>query len=94
MENPKILILDEPTASLDAIAETNLYNRFQSIIKNKTSIYISHRLASVKFCDSVAVFADGKLVERGTHSELMSMKGVYADMFSKQAYYYTNENVQ
>ena len=89
-----IVILDEPTASLDAIAETNLYNRFQSIIKNKTSIYISHRLASVKFCDSVAVFADGKLVERGTHSELMSMKGVYADMFSKQAYYYTNENVQ
>ena len=86
-----IIILDEPTASLDSIAETTLYNRFQSIIKNKTSIYISHRLASVKFCDSVAMFADGELVERGTHSELMALGGVYADMFSKQASYYVDK---
>ena len=83
-----VVILDEPTASLDPIAETSLYERFNSIIGDKTSIYISHRLASVKFCDSIAVFKDGELVERGTHRELMDKDGVYADMFKKQAHYY------
>ena len=83
-----MVILDEPTASLDPIAETSLYERFNSIIGDKTSIYISHRLASVKFCDSIAVFKDGELVERGTHRELMDKDGVYADMFKKQAHYY------
>lgn len=87
-----IVILDEPTASLDPIAETRLYERFQSIIGNKTSIYISHRLASVKFCDSIACFADGELVERGTHHELMEKSGVYAEMFTKQAHYYVSDD--
>ena len=87
-----VVILDEPTASLDPIAETRLYERFNSIIGEKTSIYISHRLASVKFCDSIAVFADGELVERGTHKELMEKNGVYAEMFTKQAHYYVAEN--
>lgn len=87
-----VVILDEPTASLDPIAETRLYERFNSIIGEKTSIYISHRLASVKFCDSIAVFADGLLVERGTHRELMDKGGVYAEMFTKQAHYYVAEN--
>lgn len=86
-----VVILDEPTASLDPIAETNLYHRFQGIIKGKTSIYISHRLASVRFCDSIAMFADGELAERGTHAELMALNGMYADMFSKQASYYTGK---
>ena len=90
----RIVILDEPTASLDPIAETNLYERFNSIIGEKTSIYISHRLASVKFCDSVAVFADGRLVERGTHCELMEKDGIYADMFKKQAYYYVKKDTE
>ena len=85
-----IVILDEPTASLDPIAESNLYERFNNIIGDKTSIYISHRLASVKFCDVIAVFADGEIVEYGTHSELMEKDGVYADMFSKQAQYYVD----
>lgn len=88
-----IVILDEPTASLDPIAETGLYERFNSIIGKKTSIYISHRLSSVKFCDSVAVFADGELVEKGTHGELMEKNGVYADMFKKQSHYYVAEDV-
>lgn len=87
-----IVILDEPTASLDPIAETTLYERFQSIIGNKTSIYISHRLASAKFCDSIACFADGELIERGTHSELMEKDGVYAEMFRKQAHYYISDD--
>lgn len=87
-----IVILDEPTASLDPLAETRLYERFNSIIGEKTSIYISHRLASVKFCDSIACFADGELVERGTHRELMEKHGVYADMFSKQAHYYVSDD--
>lgn len=87
-----IVILDEPTASLDPIAETRLYERFDSIIGKKTSIYISHRLASVKFCDTVAVFADGELVEHGTHHELMENNGVYAEMFRKQAHYYVSDD--
>ena len=87
-----VVILDEPTASLDPIAETRLYERFNNIIGNKTSIYISHRFASVKFCDSIAVFADGELVERGTHRELMDANGIYAEMFRKQAHYYVNDD--
>jgi len=83
-----VVILDEPTASLDPIAESKLYERFNSIIGDKTSIYISHRLASVKFCDSIAMFVDGELIERGTHNELMQKNGIYADMFKKQADYY------
>lgn len=83
-----IVILDEPTSALDPVAETELYERFNEIIGDKTAVYISHRLASVKFCDSIAVFADGELVERGTHAELMEKDGIYADMFKKQAHYY------
>lgn len=83
-----IVILDEPTSALDPVAETQLYGRFNEIIGDKTAVYISHRLASVKFCDSIAVFADGELVERGTHAELIKKNGIYADMFTKQAHYY------
>lgn len=86
--NSPIVILDEPTSALDPVAETQLYGRFNEIIGDKTAVYISHRLASVKFCDSIAVFADGELVERGTHAELMKKNGIYADMFTKQAHYY------
>lgn len=83
-----IVILDEPASALDPVAETQLYGRFNEIIGDKTAVYISHRLASVKFCDSIAVFADGELVERGTHAELLKKNGIYADMFTKQAHYY------
>lgn len=90
-KNTPIVILDEPTASLDPVAEKKLYDRFNSVVGKKTACYISHRLASVKFCDSIAVFADGGLVERGTHRELMEKNGVYAEMFRKQAHYYLSE---
>ena len=89
-KNAPIIILDEPTASLDPMTEIELYDRFNGIIGEKTSLFISHRLASVKYSDSIAVFANGELVERGTHRELMKKNGVYADMFRKQAHYYVN----
>ena len=89
--NSPIVILDEPTASLDPVAENQLYERFNSIISGKTAIYISHRLASVKFCDRVAVFSNGEIVECGTHDALMKHNGIYAEMFLKQSEYYVEK---
>ena len=89
----RVVILDEPTASLDPMAESQLYSRFNEIIGDKTAIYISHRLASTKFCDKVAVFVSGELVEYGTHMELLEKDGVYADMFKKQAQCYMAEEI-
>lgn len=87
------VILDEPTAALDPMSEDELYRRFDSIIGTKTAVYITHRLASVKFCDRVAVFEKGRVVEYGTHEELMEKKGLYFEMFEKQSEYYReNEN--
>ena len=86
-----VVILDEPTAALDPVAENELYTRFNNIIGEKTTLYISHRLASVKFCDKVAVFADGRLTEYGTHQDLMQRQGLYADMYKKQAQFYMEE---
>lgn len=95
-KNAPIIIFDEPTASLDPMAESALYERFNNIIENKTAVYISHRLASVRFCDNVAVFVNGEIVEYGTHEELINQNGVYAEMFNKQSQFYikgeTNED--
>ena len=86
-----ISIMDEPTSALDPIAEYELYQRFDQIIHNNTALYISHRLASAKFCDKVAVFVKGKIVEEGTHDELMCQNGVYYEMFTKQAEHYKED---
>ncbi len=84
-----IVILDEPTAALDPIAENEIYSRFNSFVDNKTAIYISHRLSSCVFCDRIAVFDNGALVQTGTHSSLLSDKtGVYKKLWSSQAEYY------
>ncbi len=83
-----LVILDEPTAALDAIAENEIYQNFNKITSGKTSIFISHRLASTRFCDNIAVFKKGNIVEYGNHEELMKKKGLYAEMFEKQAEYY------
>ncbi len=83
-----ILVLDEPTSALDAFAESEVYNLFSSIMKNKTSVFISHRLSSVAFCDKVLLLAGGEICEYGTHSELMGIKKKYFEMFNLQAKYY------
>ena len=83
-----VVILDEPTAALDPIAENEIYSRFNLFVENKTAIYISHRLSSCAFCDRIAVFDKAELVETGTHSELMSKNGKYADLWNAQAKYY------
>lgn len=86
------VILDEPTASLDALAEAEIYQNFNDLVADKTAIYISHRLASTKFCDHIALFKDTGLLEYGTHDELMALKGEYYHMFTVQGKYYQEEN--
>ena len=88
-KSPSILILDEPTANLDALIEYEIYQNLKDISKDKTSIFISHRMASTRFSDVIAVFSDGEISEYGTHEKLMERKGLYAEMFEKQARYYT-----
>lgn len=84
-----VIILDEPTAALDPIAEYEIYRQFNTLVGDKTTFYISHRLSSCKFCDHIAVFSDGKIAEYGTHSELVKKEnGIYAKMFEAQAEYY------
>ena len=85
-----IVILDEPTAALDPIAEHEIYNRFNSFVENKTAIYISHRLSSCVFCDKIAVFDKSKLVESGTHQELLTAGEKYFELWDAQAKYYIN----
>ncbi len=84
----RIVVLDEPTSALDALAEQALYEKFDDMIGEKSAVYISHRLASTRFCDNIAMFADGKMIEYGTHDELMEKNGEYANMFNTQAQYY------
>lgn len=86
-----IVVLDEPTAALDALAEYRLYQNFDRMIGKKSAVYISHRLSSTRFCDRVAMFADGELVEVGTHEELIGKDGAYAEMFRVQAQYYVED---
>ena len=83
-----IIVLDEPTAALDALAEYNLYKSFDEIIGSKSAIYISHRLSSTRFCDNIAMFKGGEMVEYGSHEELLSKGNEYATLFEVQAQYY------
>ena len=87
------IILDEPTAALDPIAEAEIYSRFNDIVGDKTAIYISHRLSSCKFCDEIAVFQNGRIVQQGTHEALLRDEaGQYYRLWNAQAQYYqTNE---
>lgn len=88
--NAPIVILDEPTAALDPMAEYDIYRHFDCLVGNKTAIYISHRLSSCKFCHRIAVFADKTIKEYGTHEELVGIQdGIYAKMFEAQAKYFT-----
>lgn len=87
----EILILDEPTAALDALAEAKIYQHFDQAVHDRTAIYISHRLASTFFCDIIAMFENGRVIEYGSHTELMTKHGKYADMFETQSRYYKED---
>lgn len=84
----KCLILDEPTSALDPIAESRIYEKYSEMAKEKTSIFISHRLASTRFCDEILYLDRGRIAERGTHEELVRKQGAYAEMFEIQSQYY------
>lgn len=83
-----ILVLDEPTAALDPIAESEIYSEYAKMSEGKSSIFISHRLASTRFSDKILFLKDGRIAESGSHEELMEMNGDYANMFEVQASYY------
>lgn len=87
----RILILDEPTSALDPMAESRIYESFDRLMKGKTGIYVSHRLSSTRFCDKIVFMEGGRLLEYGSHRELMALKGGYANMFEKQSHYYQEE---
>lgn len=86
------IILDEPTAALDPIAEAEIYSKFDSLVKNKTSLYISHRLSSCKFCSHIAVFDEGRIVQEGSHEELLKEEGLYNKLWNAQAQYYQDKS--
>lgn len=87
----KILILDEPTAELDPIAEQEMYLNYSDMSQGKTSIFISHRLSSARFCDRIILLDEGKIIEIGSHDELMNKSGKYKELFDLQSHYYKEE---
>ena len=89
-KNTPFIILDEPTAALDPISEYEVYSKFNEIAGTKTAVYISHRLASCRFCDKIAVFHEGEILQIGSHEELLAdSKGKYYELWNAQAQYYT-----
>ena len=86
------VILDEPTASLDPIAEHEIYSRFNDMVKDKTAVYISHRLSSCRFCDRILVFDNGQLIQDGSHENLLKNPyGKYSELWNAQAQYYSEK---
>ena len=82
------LVLDEPTAALDPIAENDIYQKYNQMTAGKSSVFISHRLASTRFCDRILFVKDGIIAEQGTHEQLLAKGGSYAKLFDIQARYY------
>lgn len=82
------MVLDEPTAALDPLTEFEIYQKFDALVKGKTAFYISHRLSSSKFCDEILVFDKGKVIQRGTHEDLVTIDGKYQELWQAQAQYY------
>ena len=90
IKDAPVVILDEPTAAMDARAEYELYRSFDSLTGGKTAVYISHRMSSSRFCDKVAVLDKGRILEYGAHEELMALGGQYAELYAMQAQYYAD----
>lgn len=90
-KNAPILIMDEPTAALDPLAEADLYQKYASETNGKTSVFISHRLGSTRFCDRVIYMDKGRIAEMGTHQELLARGGAYARLFEVQSSWYIDE---
>ncbi len=89
-QDAPFIVLDEPTAALDPEAEAEVYTHFNEIVEDKTAVYISHRLSSCRFCDEIAVFDKGSVVQQGTHDRLVETDGKYRDLWNAQAQYYQN----
>lgn len=87
-KNSPILLLDEPTAALDPLAENDIYLKYHEMTEGKTSLFISHRLASTRFCDRILYLEHGAILEEGTHEELLQAGGAYAQLFDTQSRYY------
>ena len=87
-KNGAIFILDEPTSALDPLAEEEIYSKFREMTEDRTSLFVTHRLASTRFCDRIFVFRDGGISEAGSHEELMEKQGEYYKLYSLQASYY------
>ncbi len=85
------VILDEPTAALDPIAESEMYEKYDELVQGRTAVFISHRLSSTRFCDRILFLENGRIVQEGTHEELMEKGGAYAELFALQAKYYKEE---
>ena len=88
--NAVLVTLDEPTAALDALAETEIYEKYKNLLRGKSVLFISHRLASTRFCDRIILLSGGRIKEQGTHEELMQAQGAYYEMFQVQSKYYND----
>lgn len=86
--DPSIILLDEPTAALDALAESEIYEIYNRTLADITALFISHRLASTRFCEEILLLSDGRIAECGNHEELMEQKGKYYELFLVQSKYY------
>lgn len=91
-KNAPFLILDEPTSALDPLAESTMYGEYDRMTENKTSIFISHRLASTRFCDRILFLEHGRVIEEGTHEQLLRDRGRYARIYEIQSHYYTEND--